>query len=189
MEEPQLSPDLRRILLEVAAKSVRHGLEAHSQLKVDLNSFAPELREMRATFVTLYLREELQGCIGTLRPVHPLVEDVVHNAYSAAYEDPRALRLTLGDLEHIHVHISLLNAPQPIEAKTEDDLVAQLRVGIDGLIIEDNGRRGTFLPAVWESLPDPRDFVRHVKLKAGLPMNHWSETIKFSRYTTETFSS
>src|SRR5437016_4898556 len=109
MDEPQLSPELRSALLEIARESVRHGLQHHEQLPVDLNLYPPLLREMRATFVTLHLREELQGCIGTLKPVHPLAEDVAHNAYSAAFEDPRALNLNSADVDPLKIHISLLN--------------------------------------------------------------------------------
>jgi hypothetical protein len=87
----------------------------------------------------------------------------------------------------LHIHISVLSPPQPLAFESEQDLLAQLRPGVDGLILEERYARGTFLPSVWEQLPEPLDFLRHLKRKAGLPVDYWSTQLRVSRYTTESF--
>lgn len=184
----ELAGDDRKLLLEIAAASIEHGLLHQDSLAIKLSGYAPHLREPRATFVTVRIEEELQGCIGTLRPVRPLAADIARNAHTAAHEDPRGRVLSAADLKSLHIHISLLGKPEPIEFDSQEDLLAKVRPGVDGLILEENGRCGTLLPSVWENLPDAREFVDHLKLKAGLPVNYWSKQIKISRYETESFS-
>jgi len=174
-------------LLEIAAASIRHGLEHGRSLKPVLDEYEPALREPGASFVTLEREGELRGCIGSLTAERPLVEDVAENAYAAAFSDPRFHPLQAIELQGLEMHISILGKAEPMHFNSERDLLAQLRPGIDGLILEEGYRRGTFLPSVWEQLPDAVDFLQHLKLKAGLPVNYWSETIRFSRYTTHSF--
>ncbi len=181
------SPENRDILLAVAGASIRYGLGHGRPLPVSAADYAPELGLRRATFVTLQRRGELRGCIGMLEAVRPLVEDVAHNAYAAAFSDPRFPPLGAGELEGLELHLSILSPPEQLPWSAETDLVQQLRPGIDGLILSDRGRRGTFLPSVWESLPTPVQFLRHLKQKAGLPADYWSATLQVSRYTTESF--
>jgi uncharacterized protein len=187
MNEP-LSAEHRETLLKLAAATVEFGLTQGREMPVEFQNFPPPLRDLHATFVTLRLEEDLQGCIGTLRAVRPLAVDVVHNAYAAGFDDPRGRVLTLAEIKRLHIHISILGQAEPLACSSEEELLAQVRPGIDGLIIEENGTRGTLLPAVWESLSDPREFVRHLKLKAGLSLDYWSSSVKISRYTTESFS-
>ncbi len=139
----------------------------------------------RATFVTLTIDAQLRGCIGTLEARRALVEDVASNAYSAAFEDPRFAPLERAEFERLDIHLSLLSAPEPIQFGSEKDLLAQIRPSLDGLVLEEGARRGTFLPSVWEQLPDPVEFLRHLKRKAGLPADYWSATLRVSRYTSE----
>jgi AmmeMemoRadiSam system protein A len=179
------APHQQQLLLDVAHKSIAHGLKHGRELPVDPGEFPPELREHRATFVTLHLDGDLRGCIGTLSAHQPLVRDVAHHAHAAAFADPRFAPLTPGEAARVSLHISVLTPARPITVTSEADLLAQLRPGIDGLILEDGYRRGTFLPSVWESLPDPRDFLRHLKRKAGLSEDHWSPTLTVSRYEAE----
>jgi AmmeMemoRadiSam system protein A len=96
--------------------------------------------------------------------------------------------LTETEFPKLEIHISVLNKPEPMQFESEADLISQLRPNIDGLILSDRGHRGTFLPSVWESLPEPQDFFTHLKMKAGLPANHWSDTITVERYTVESIS-
>lgn len=182
-----LSPDDRQTLLEVAAASIRQGLETGRPLHVDVAQYSPALQAPGASFVTLTLGGQLRGCIGMLEPIRPLVEDVAENAFAAAFRDPRFPPLSPAEYERLEYHISILNRPEPMQFDSEVDLVRQLRPGVDGLILEDDGHKGTFLPSVWESLPDPADFLRHLKMKAGLPPNYWSDSIKVQRYTVEEF--
>jgi hypothetical protein len=127
------------------------------------------LREHRASFVTLTLAERLRGCIGSLEAHRPLGEDVASNARSAALRDPRFPPLTPAEFDRVSVEVSVLSAPVLLPFGDHDELVAQLRPGVDGLILACEGRRGTFLPQVWEQLPEPEAFLAHLKQKAGLP--------------------
>jgi AmmeMemoRadiSam system protein A len=116
-----------------------------------------------------------------------LVVDVADNAFAAAFRDPRFDPLAEWELDGLDLDISVLTPPEPMQFRDEPDLLRQLCPATDGLILEDRGRRGTFLPAVWQSLPEPELFLAELKHKAGLPATYWSPTIKVSRYRTETF--
>jgi len=183
-----LNEPLRRYLLDTAEAAIRNGL-AHGRPPAPMTKEAPApLHEPGASFVTLTRNGELRGCIGTLEAVRPLLADVAQNAYAAAFEDPRFPPLTEEELPGLTLQISLLSAPRPLHFRSEEELLMQLRPGIDGLILQDRGRRGTFLPTVWESLPDRKEFLAHLKMKAGLPPDWWSDTLQVERYTTESFS-
>lgn len=177
--------DHQHYLLDLAKASIRHGLQTGQPLPVDVAALPPELQAVRATFVTLYKHGELRGCIGMLKAVRPLAEDIAENAFAAAFRDYRFSPLTEDELARLDIHLSLLTPPEAMVFVSEEDLLAQLRPGEDGLIIEEGARRGTFLPAVWESLPNPRQFLRHLKQKAGLPADYWSDTLRVSRYRAE----
>lgn len=174
----------RLALLRIARAAIGDGLRGPRPCALDLERHAPVLRAPGATFVTLELHGELRGCIGTLEAFQPLALDTAENAYAAAYRDPRFPALTAPELARLDIHISILSAPEPLAFTSEQELIGQLRPGIDGLILSERGLGGTFLPAVWESVADPHEFLRHLKLKAGLPISYWSDTIKVSRYTT-----
>lgn len=177
----------RRTLLDVARQSIAHGLRKGSALPVRAADYPDALRVIRATFVTLELDGQLRGCIGTLAAHRNLVEDVAEHAFAAAFEDPRFPPVSPAEAEALALHISILSPPEPMIVTDEADLLRQLRPGTDGLILGEGARRATFLPAVWDDLPDPRAFVGHLKAKAGLGANYWSPRMKAERYTTETF--
>jgi AmmeMemoRadiSam system protein A len=174
-----------QILLDLAKDSIRHGLQSGTPLKINPADFPPELLLPRATFVTLHKHRQLRGCIGMLKAVRPLAEDIAENAFAAAFRDYRFPPLSADEFDQLEIHLSILTPPEPIAFTSEEDLLAQLRPGEDGLIIEEDGRRGTFLPSVWENLPDPKQFLRHLKQKAGLPADYWSDNLRFYRYRTE----
>ena len=182
-----LGLEARRHLLGIAARSIRHGVAHGKACEVDLDGLPPALRERRATFVTLEAERRLRGCIGSLRAMRPLAEDVAHNAHGAAFADPRFPPVEEGDIEGLGIKISVLSPPVPIRAESEADLVARLRPGIDGLIIKDGEKRATFLPSVWKGIPEPARFVRGLARKAGWPAGHWAGTVRAWRYTTEEF--
>ena len=182
-----LSDDDRKVLKEVARRSVLNGLEFHRPLDVNVGDYSDSLRQERATFVTLNIEGDLRGCIGTLEAYRPLVVDIAHNAYAAAFSDPRFAPLGPAEYEQLDYHISVLSDTSPMQFASEADLLSQIRPGIDGLVLEDNGYRGTFLPSVWEQLPEREAFLAHLKQKAGLPASYWSDTLKVSRYTVESF--
>lgn len=175
----------QRILLDIAKQSVAHGIANRQPLPIDINTFDKPLRAVRATFVTLRINNQLRGCIGTLEAHRPLIEDVAHNAFAAAFGDPRFSPVLYHESLNLDYHISILSPPEPMVFSDEADLLAQIRPNVDGLILSDAGRRGTFLPSVWEQLPDTQTFWLHLKRKAGLPDDHWSPTVQVSRYTAE----
>jgi len=183
-----LEPAQRRILLALARESIENGLREGRPIPLDLSDYPPVLAERRAAFVTLHERGALRGCIGHLQAIQPLVLDVAENAFAAAFRDPRFPPLTEPELADLSIEISVLSPSEPLTFGSEEELLQMIEPGRDGLILEAGNARGTFLPTVWESLPQPRDFLRHLKQKAGLHPDHWSDGIRISRYRTESFS-
>ena len=182
-----LSAEQKASLLALAKQSLLHGLESGEILPLQLDNYEGILLEVRACFVTLTIGGELRGCIGSLEAYQPLVVDVVHNAYAAAFSDPRFPPLSQHELDKLEIHISVLNPSEAMSFDSEQDLINQLQPGVDGLILEERMSRGTFLPSVWEQLPEAEQFLQHLKLKAGLPADYWSDTLQVSRYTTTAF--
>jgi AmmeMemoRadiSam system protein A len=179
------SPEDREALLEVARASIRHGLAHGSPIPVDLEHYSPRLREPGACFVTLRRAGVLRGCVGSLEATRPLVEDVARNAFNAAFRDTRFPQLPEEESPDLEIHLSILTPPEPLPCSSEADLLSKLQPGIDGLILQDGPCRATFLPSVWESLAEPKQFLAELKRKAGLATDHWSEGIRFQRYRTE----
>ena len=157
--------ELGKVLLTVARSAIADKLSLPAQ--PDITHAA--LAQPGATFVTLKRAGDLRGCIGSVRPVRPLGEDVRANALAAAFGDPRFPPLTAFEFAKVEVEVSLLTADEPIDAVDEDDLLARIRPGLDGLILQFGPRRATFLPQVWDALPVPREFLAALKQKAGLP--------------------
>jgi AmmeMemoRadiSam system protein A len=185
MELMSLSKEHRQRLLDLAKSSIQHGVQTGRPLKINLADFPVELAEHRATFVTLRKNHELRGCIGMLEAIRPLAVDIAENAYSAAFEDPRFPALEAGELSELEIHLSILTPAEPVSFTSEQDLLDQLQPGIDGLILQEGRRRGTFLPSVWENVPKPEQFLRYLKQKAGFAPDYWSDNIKIYRYRTE----
>jgi AmmeMemoRadiSam system protein B/AmmeMemoRadiSam system protein A len=176
--------DKGAVLLPLARATIARQLG----LKLTAREDAAFLQETGATFVTLKRDGQLRGCIGSLEARRALLDDVKHNARAAAFLDPRFSPVSLREFDDIRVEVSLLSAATPMDFRDEADLVAQLRPDVDGLILEHGRHRGTFLPQVWESLPEASAFLTHLKNKAGLPMDFWSAEIRVSRYTVEKWS-
>lgn len=183
----EISTEEQNILLSLAHHAIVNGVEHDQIMPVDLADFDEHLHATRATFVTLNINKQLRGCIGTLEAYRPLVVDVVHNAYAAAFSDPRFPAVREDEVEQLEIHISILNPSEDVHFTSEEDLISQIRPNIDGLILSEGNLRGTFLPSVWESLKEPEEFLQHLKQKAGLPSDYWSDTIKVKRYTTTCF--
>lgn len=164
-----LPPEDRHYLLNLARQSIAAYLEGRALPPVDLAALSPELTRPGACFVTLTIGGDLRGCIGSIEPRQPLALDVQENALGAAFRDPRFPPLSRRELERVHIEISVLTVPEPLAYSDGDDLLRKLRPGVDGVIIERGWRRATFLPQVWEKLPDRRDFLAQLCMKAGLP--------------------
>ena len=173
---------------QVLLAHARHAIESLFRAPGTALPDAPFLDEPGATFVTLRLDGELRGCIGTLEAEHPLRHDVVRNARNAALRDPRFEPLSEEELAGLSIEVSLLSTPEPLSFTDEADLTRQVEERRHGLVLEYGRHRSTFLPQVWEQLPDARDFLRHLKAKAGLPPDFWSEGIRVSCYAVEKWS-
>jgi AmmeMemoRadiSam system protein A len=145
-------------------------------------TLVPALSEWGATFVTLTQKDQLRGCIGSLEAYRPLAIDVAENALAAAFRDSRFAPLKAEEFARTRVEVSLLSPASPFEVADEADALIRLRPGVDGLILTYGRRRATFLPQVWESLPNPQQFMAQLKLKAGLPATFWDKEIVLSRY-------
>ncbi len=180
-----LSPDDQASLLRIARDAVAFGLVQRQPPQVDLSRFAGVMIEDRATFVTLKYGGDLRGCIGVLEPRRPLVQDVAENAFGAAFRDRRFNPVGEVELPMLEYHISILTPRQPLQVESEADLLSKIRPGVDGLILEEGSHRATFLPVVWETLPDPHDFLLHLKRKADWPGDYWSDGIQVWTYQTE----
>ncbi len=173
------------LLLDLARASIRHGVQAGRPLTVVLEELTDELVVPRASFVTLQKNGRLRGCIGSLEAWRPLAVDVVENAFTAAFRDPRFPPVQGDEVEELEIHLSLLTPPVAMTFSSEDDLLAQLRPGVDGLILSDGHCRGTFLPSVWAELTTPQFFLTQLKRKAGLAADYWSPGVHIWRYETE----
>lgn len=186
-DETLLSDRDRATLKEIARESILHGLGAGSPLEVAAESFTPLLRKEAAAFITLRREGRLRGCIGSLTARRPLVVDVAENAYAAAFRDPRFSPLSEEEFPEVDIHISVLTPPVELPAPDRAGLLRALRPGMDGLLLQDPPHRATFLPQVWESLPEPERFLDELLKKAGLSPGHWSESLTFQRYSVEEF--
>jgi AmmeMemoRadiSam system protein A len=187
MSSTELSAGDKKRLLGVAEWAIRSALREGRCPTVEPGRFPEIMQKNRASFVTLKHDGELRGCIGSLEAYRPMVADVTENACAAAFRDPRFPPLCAAELEGLTIEISLLTLPEPVSFDSEEELIAKLEPGRDGLILREGWRRGTFLPAVWESLPKAREFLAHLKLKAGLAPDYWSDSIEIERYRTESF--
>ena len=175
----------RQKLLQLARWSIANELGINYTAPLDLPCGSDALG---ASFVTINKNGQLRGCIGSLSAHRSLQQDIIKNASAAAFKDPRFPQLTASEFDDLEISISILSAPKQINVEDECNLIEKLRPGIDGLILEDQNHYSTFLPSVWEQLPSPHDFLKQLKIKAGLSAHHWSDSIKFSTYTTNYFS-
>lgn len=175
-------------LLAIARESIEHGIRASKPAPTAREDLEGTLAEPRGSFVTLRKERELRGCVGSIEPVRPLAEAVSVSAYNAAFRDRRFPKLESRELGLISIEISVLSPAVPLQAASEKELLAVLEPELDGLLLEDGWHRSTFLPKVWESLPEPAAFLSALKAKAGLPADYWSDELRFSRYRSFTFS-
>ena len=178
----------QKLLLDTAKLAIKFGLAEDLPLPLDAQEFDPALQQPRASFVTLHLNGNLRGCIGTLEAYQPVIIDVAQNAFNAAFKDPRFPAVSQKEYPQLHYHISILTPPSALAITSEADLLKQLRPNIDGIIIQEGMKRGTFLPSVWEQLPDKKSFLTQLKLKAGFSPNYWSDDITIERYEVESIT-
>ncbi len=170
------------VFLQIAKGSILHGLSAGKPLVPALETLPPEMTDTGACFVTVNKTGRLRGCIGSPEAWRPLATDVAENAFRSAFKDPRFGPLKMDETEALDIHLSVLSPAVSFTFKDEADLIGKLKVGEDGLIIEDKGHRALFLPSVWSQLPDPAAFLAHLKTKAGLGATHWSGSFMAWRF-------
>lgn len=178
----------RQTLLQLAREAIRSRLTGESGFNVNSEQFSNHLTEQRASFVTINLDGQLRGCIGSLVAHRPLVLDVAHNAQASAFKDPRFPQLTMAEYQGVDIHISILGKPWPVHVSSSEDLIRKIQPGVHGLIIKESGHQATYLPSVWEQLPDPNQFVSELRRKAGLSVDDWTDETEVLFYTTEEFS-
>lgn len=178
-----ISDEHKEQLKEVASQSILHGLEHGKPLPVTIADYPAPLQVEAATFVTLHKLGALRGCIGMLEAVQPMVRDVANNAFSAAFSDPRFPAVERDEFAQLDISLSLLSSAMEMVFSSETEVLEKLSPHVDGVILQDGGRRSTFLPSVWEQLPEPAEFLAQLKVKAGLPRDHWSGTMSIQTYT------
>ncbi len=177
-QEQNLSNDQGQALVKLARLTLENKLkQADGQSEAELQTILsdPELQNKQGTFVTLHLQDRLRGCIGSLLPEKPLCESVRENALNAALKDPRFTPLTAAELDKTHIEVSVLTDPQVLDYTDDQDLLARLRPNIDGVILQQGMARATFLPQVWEQLPQTSQFLSQLCLKAGLSADAWKK--------------
>ena len=171
----RLTPQEGQILLKTARQAIENILNEEADPPINLDDFSPGITELGACFVTLTVHGVLRGCIGSIEASQPLIKDVQERAVGAAFHDPRFPGLTLEEYPDLVIEVSCLTNPEKLAYSTPDDLLNKLRPGIDGVILRQNFRRATFLPQVWEQLPDPNQFLGRLCLKMGLDQTAWED--------------
>ena len=183
-----LTDEEHKILLQLAREALSQGVHGHTLQPLDQEGLPPRLIQPGATFVTLTKKGELRGCIGSLEASLPLAEDVRLHAVAAALEDYRFPSVHPDEISHILIEISRLTTPQLIDSRDERDLLSQIRPGLDGVILKRGVRRATFLPQVWEKVPDVEDFLGMLCRKMGAPTDYWRhKDVQVFTYQVEKF--
>lgn len=177
----------KQFLLELVRESIEAGLPLQALAALPRRSWPHSLEAHRSAFVTLHVDDALRGCCGSIEPRFPLFEEVWRSAAAAAFGDPRFPPLRASEWPQTHVHVSVLEPLQRMPASSEEEVLSWLRRGVDGVVLELGPARATFLPSVWEQLPDERSFLQHLKLKAGWTADFWSPGIQAWRYGAESF--
>lgn len=186
--EGVLAPADLGVMFAIAESAIIEGLRGRRPSTPSLESLTPSLREPRGVFVTLTVDDELNGCIGSLSGEEPLGQGVARHAWSAAFADPRLPALRWSDWAGLVIEVSVLSPLEEIPARTRREVIEEIRPGVDGVLISAGARRGVFLPAVWEQLPEPEDFLDHLLLKAGMSSRSWPEGMEAWRFTARKYS-
>ena len=174
--------------MRLARRSIEHGLVHRAPAPVDCDGLPKAMTQPRATFTTLHIENQLRGCRGTLEAKRPLAVAIARSAFQAAFEDPRFDPVVEDEVQALHLEVSVLSPMESLSVNNEPELLERLRPGRDGLVIFAHGRHATFLPTVWETLPEPRRFLAALKAKCGLADDYWSEQLEFQRYRTATYA-
>jgi AmmeMemoRadiSam system protein A len=184
----ELTPEEKQTLLRMAREAIEHAVRGEKLPPLDEASLTPRLRAEGASFVTLTQRGQLRGCIGALEAYQPLAKDVREHAVAAALEDPRFPPVREDELNGIRIEVSRLTRPLPLEYKDAEDLLSKLKPYVDGVVLRDGLRRATFLPQVWEKIPDRAEFLDQLCYKMGASGNLWrTKHLEVFTYQVEEF--
>ncbi|MEA2039164.1 MAG: AmmeMemoRadiSam system protein A [Thermodesulfobacteriota bacterium] len=184
----KLTADDGKYLLGVARKTIQQALFDQKEDKQTEEVLNPVFTEPRGTFATLTINGNLRGCIGHIIPQESLIEGIKINAINASFRDPRFAPLTREEWENVKIEISILTYPKPLSYSDADGLLEKLRPGTDGVIIKKGICEATFLPQVWEQLPEKEHFLTHLCLKAGLKSDEWRKgDLEVSTYQVQAF--
>jgi hypothetical protein len=173
--DEKLTPTEKQTLLYLARQALENGVRGLPLPPLEKSALTPILKAGGASFVTLTIKGDLRGCIGALEPYQPLAEDVREHAVAAALEDYRFPQVQEGELKQISIEVSRLTVPVPLEYTTPEDLLEKLHSGVDGVILRDGSRRATFLPQVWEKIPDKAAFLSNLCYKMGASPSTWRQ--------------
>jgi AmmeMemoRadiSam system protein A len=183
-----LSEDEGKHLLGVARETIKNRLGNIEESQINWKEIPEKFQERLGTFVTVTIEDNLRGCIGHIIPRESLIEGIKENAINAAFKDPRFHPLTKEEFDRIEIEISILTSPEELFYTDAEDLLKKLRPGIDGVIIKKGFYEATFLPQVWEQLPEKEEFLSHLCLKAGLSPDSWKkEKLHISTYQVQAF--
>ena len=188
--EDKLTLEEQQLLLRLAREAIERGVNGEELYPLNEEALSSQLRQKGSSFITLTVRGELRGCIGALDAYQSLAEDVREHAVAAALKDPRFSAVRKDELNGIQIEVSRLTRPVPLDYKDANDLLSKLRPYVDGVILRDKatGRRGTFLPQVWEKISDPAEFLNNLCFKMGMSENAWrSRHLEVHTYEVEEF--
>ncbi|MCG8570566.1 MAG: AmmeMemoRadiSam system protein A [Spirochaetes bacterium] len=171
----QLSIDQQNFLLSLARKTIEKREKEIWLTSEEIEKLPNLFKEKRGCFVTLQKKSNLRGCIGYILPIAPLYQAVIENAYNAAFSDPRFPPVNPEEIHDLHIEISVLTVPQVLEYTDKDDLLTKINAGSDGIILRKGFQNATFLPQVWDQLPDKEKFLSHLAMKAGLAPDEWEK--------------
>jgi AmmeMemoRadiSam system protein A len=185
----QLTPEEGRYLLKVARQTIEQELSGKSDRTLPKPVLSStKFGEPRGTFVTLTMDHDLRGCVGYIIPPGSLLDGIKQNAINAAFHDGRFRPLSKNEFENIKIEVSILTEPKPLAYANADDLLKKIRPGVDGLIIKKGYHQATFLPQVWEQLPDAKEFLEHLCMKAGLNADEWKKgALEVQTYQVQAF--
>ncbi|MCB2210441.1 AmmeMemoRadiSam system protein A [bacterium] len=183
-----LDQNEQEILLQIAREALESSVRTGSLPQINLSSMPPSLQKDGASFVTLTISGKLRGCIGALEAYQPLARDVQEHAMAAALQDYRFPNVRPGELDSINIEVSVLTPRSPLDYDGPDDLINKLRPGVDGVVLQDGPRKATFLPQVWDQLPNPEQFLSQLSLKMGAAADVWrKKPVKVFSYQVQEF--
>jgi AmmeMemoRadiSam system protein A len=188
MSDEQLTTAERLLLLQIAREAIEYAVNRQDLPELELSAMPPRLQEQGASFVTLTLENNLRGCIGALQASQPLALDVQEHAVAAALEDYRFGPVEPDEVTRLEIEISRLSPSQDLEYSNSNELLSRLQPGVDGVVLRHGFQRATFLPQVWEKVPDPEDFLTQLCYKMDAPGDLWKrEHLQVSIYHVEEF--